>query len=198
MPGPGKRGAASAKVKTPAKKKTKPRTTLNSGGVGRFLERSRERLRGMFGSKDNVLNEEQQASRTVPGGKDPGQQGQGEAQSSQQPSIQHARTPKSSSTPHETPTLGDRRSPANNMESDVSRLSDVVLTYDAAAAKRIEASDESVDQLILSNPTEDNLQLMLTTLSSRIETFGLDFRQNEGWQNQFELKGKEFHKKQYN
>ena len=195
MPGPGKRGAASAKVKTPAKKKTKPRTTLNSGGVGRFLERSRERLRGMFGSKDNVLNEEQQASRTVPAGKDPGQQGQGEAQSSQQPSIQHARTPKSSSTPHETPTLGDRRSPANNMESDVSRLSDVVLTYDAAAARRIEASDESVDQLILSNPTEDNLQLMLTTLSSRIETFGLDFRQNEGWQNQFELKGKEFHKK---
>ena len=223
MAGPGKRGAASAKVKSPAKKKAKQRTTLNSGGLGRFLERSRERLRGLRGSKDNVTDNEP-PSIIVTSERD---QGQGELENSQRKQdsqtlgsqnqrkqgsqtlgsqnarkqdsqtlgVQNARTPKSSSTPHETPTHGERRSPASRMESDNSGLSDIEIRYDAAAAKRLEGSDESVDQLILSNPTEDNLKLMLTTLTSRIETFGLDFRQNEGWKNKFELKGKEFHRK---
>ena len=152
-------------------KKTKGRTTINSGGLGRFLNNSLNSLRG---SKNNL------AAR----GESPAQQTSEQVQPQQ--NDQHLEVPladpQTSSTPFGSPS-GGRRSPAGILAENSSVL------INSSQENTIDRHDESVDQLVLSNPTKENIPTMISSLRDRIETFGLDFRQEVDWKDKFEIEG---------
>ena len=154
-------------------KKTKGRTTINSGGLGRLLNNSLNTLRG---SKNNLAAQ----------GKSPAQQGSEQAQPQQD--DQHLEVPltdpQTSSTPFGSPS-GGRRSPAGILAENSSALS----LINCSQENTMNRNDESVDQLVLANPSRENVPTMISSLKERVEIFGLDFRQEVDWKDKFEIEG---------
>ena len=100
-----------------------------------------------------------------------------EKEKNSQVESQDPKTP-SSSTPFHSPTdLGGRRSPPSILgASNASRLSNIATPYGANSDHQSLTDDSAVDQIIMKNPTAENIQLMTENLSERIERFGLDFK----------------------
>ena len=125
---------------------TKKRTTLNSGGLGRFGEK----LKKMTGSKDDLFRESSPAPAATA---ESATNISPEKEKNSQVESQDPKTP-SSSTPFHSPTdLGGRRSPPSVLgtSSNASRLSNIAIPYGAHSDHQSLTDDSAVDQIIMKN-----------------------------------------------
>ena len=186
------KAAEEKRIAEEQKRKTvKPRSTLNSGGVGRvsqFLSSSKDRLSSRFSGSRKSLAARDNSNASLRSTHSLPQQRDRSAESDyprQQYQEQQQEDPAGKmSTPLASPSM-DRRSPAKLINSEDNSALSSINPCDMVC----DMDDDEIDQLVLSNPSPENVQIMADSLRRRVEDFGFSFQDQENWKDFFEDDG---------